>query len=92
MLMIDTNVWEIIWIGITALTGMVALGGGLIGYWYKKLNWVERIISLIIGLMLVYPGGFVSAAGLGLFFAMIAYQFIINKGKGTGADVEGASV
>jgi TRAP transporter 4TM/12TM fusion protein len=92
MLMIDTNVWEIIWIGITALTGMVALGGGLIGYWYKKLNWIERIISLIIGLMLVYPGGFVSAAGLGLFFAMIAYQFIINKGKGTGADVEGASV
>jgi TRAP transporter 4TM/12TM fusion protein len=92
MLMIDTNVWEIIWIGITALTGMVAIGGGLIGYWYKKLNWVERIISLIIGLMLVYPGGFVSAAGLGLFIAMIAYQFIINKGKGTGADVEGASV
>src|SRR5699024_9915448 len=56
LLMIDTNVWEIILILITAIAGMIAVGAGLIGYWYYRLNWFGRIISLVGGGMMMYPG------------------------------------
>lgn len=38
LLMIDTTWTQLIWVLITAITGMIAIGAGLIGYWYRKLN------------------------------------------------------
>src|SRR5690606_15728920 len=46
MLMIDASILDIIWIIFTAITGMVAIGAGVIGFWYRGLNWIERIISI----------------------------------------------
>src|SRR5699024_11677961 len=43
LLMIDTNFFEIILILVTAIAGMIAIGAGLIGYWYYRLNWFGRI-------------------------------------------------
>src|SRR5690606_4143247 len=40
VLLIDTNMWEVLWIVFTAITGMVAIGAGLIGYWYRRLHWI----------------------------------------------------
>src|SRR5699024_2419337 len=57
LLVIDTNAFEVILIGITALSGMIAIGAGMIGYWYTKLNRVSRIIATLTGLSLIYPGG-----------------------------------
>lgn len=71
MLMIDTTIGGVIWILITALTGMIAIGAGLIGYWYKRLNKVERIISVLTGLMLMYPEGHTDIIGLVIFVALL---------------------
>lgn len=92
LLMIDTTFLGIIWIIFTAVTGMVAIGAGLIGYWYFNLNWIERLLSVIVGLLLIYPEGYSDLIGLVSFIAMIAYQFIFKKGKGTGMKAEGASM
>lgn len=84
MLMIDTNIWEVGWVLFTAMCGMVAIGAGLIGYWYKRLNWLERVISVSGGLLMIYPEGYTDYIGLAVFVAMIAYQFLINRHRGGG--------
>ncbi|GAA0336906.1 TRAP transporter permease [Bacillus carboniphilus] len=82
LLMIDVTWTGIIWILFTALTGMIAIGGGLIGFWYRKLHWVERILSVAAGLMLMYPEGNSDLYGLGLFVVMLIVQFVIKRDKG----------
>src|SRR5699024_9279277 len=72
LLMIDTNALEVILILITALSGMIAIGAGMIGYWYTKLNMVSRIIATLTGLSLIYPGGVTDIIGFAIFFAMLA--------------------
>ncbi|MCU9615144.1 TRAP transporter permease [Caldibacillus lycopersici] len=79
MLMIDATVYNLIWILFTAITGMIAIGAGMIGFWYKKLNWLERIISLVAGFMLVIPEGMTDIIGLVIFIAMIVYQMIVKR-------------
>lgn len=81
LLMIDTNFLSITWILFTAIAGMIALGAGLIGFWYRRLHWIERIISIAAGLLLVYPEGYSDFIGLGIFIAMIAFQFIVKLEK-----------
>ncbi|MBM7717331.1 TRAP transporter permease [Siminovitchia sp. FSL H7-0308] len=82
LLMIDTTVPYMIWVIFTAFTGMIAIGAGIIGFWYRKMYWFERIIAIIAGLMLMYPEGMSDTIGLGLFIALIASQIITkNKGK-----------
>jgi len=81
LLMIDTTILEIIWIAITALLGMIAIGAGVIGYWYKPLNWLERIISIIIGLLLIYPEGYSDLIGLGCFIVVVVYQWMVQRNK-----------
>ena len=83
LLMIDTHFFEIIFILATAIAGMIAVGAGMIGYWYIKLNWVYRIISVVGGLMLMYPGLYTDIGGITIFVLMLVIQFINNrKSKG----------
>jgi TRAP transporter 4TM/12TM fusion protein len=87
LLMIDTHFWEVILILATAIAGMIAIGGGLIGYWYRKLNWIERIVSVIGGLLLIYPGGYTDIFGIVVFGVMIGLQLTsFKKEKGIGQE------
>ncbi|WP_047983896.1 TRAP transporter permease [Ornithinibacillus californiensis] len=88
MLMIGTTWWGIVWILITAFTGMIAIGAGLIGFWYKHLNKVERAISVITGLLLMYPEGNSDIIGLVLFVLMLVYQFIFKGDRGAHKQVQ----
>ncbi len=79
LLMIDTNFGELILILATALMGMIAIGAGMIGYWYTSLNVIIRIIAVITGLLLIYPGGYTDIVGFVVFITMLVFQFIRNK-------------
>lgn len=83
LLMIDVTVLGIIWIIITAITGMVAIGAALIGFWYRKLHWIERILALATGGLLMYPEGGTDLYGAIAFVVMIGIQFI-GKNKANG--------
>lgn len=80
LLMIDTNILEIGMILVSAIAGMIAIGGGLIGFWYRKLQWFERAISVFGGLLLIYPGGITDIIGFVIFVGMILFQ-VIKKSK-----------
>ncbi|MEI3607281.1 TRAP transporter permease [Pseudogracilibacillus sp. SE30717A] len=84
LLMIDTTFFEIVLILATAIAGMIAIGAGMIGYWYTKLNWIFRIISLVGGLMLMYPGLYTDIGGIVIFAFMLITQFISNRNQSKG--------
>ncbi len=81
LLMIDTTWSELIWVLITAIAGMIAIGAGLIGYWYRKLNWIERIITFVTGIALIYPEGFTDLIGAAVFIILFAIQWMSREKK-----------
>ena len=83
LLLIDTTIWEALWIGFAAILGMIAVGACMIGYWYRRLNWFERIISFVIGIAMIYPELISTLVGMGAFLLMIAWQLVFKKVKGT---------
>ncbi len=90
LLMIDSNPLEIGIAFVSAFIGMIAIGGCMIGYWYRKLSWIERLLSLAAGLLLIYPEGYSDLAGLLLFIGLIAYQLYTMK-KNASQDNDGSS-
>lgn len=89
LLLIDTSWTYMIWMFLTAMFGMIAIGGGVVGYWYRKLYWFERIIALIAGLLLIYPENMSDVFGLAIFAALIAVQFMIKRDNTPKAQISG---
>lgn len=81
LLMIDTTFWEIIWVSITAMIGMISIGAGIVGYWYRKVNWLERIFAVGAGLLLIYPESMSDIIGLVIFGILFAIQLLTREKK-----------
>ncbi|MBA9028445.1 MULTISPECIES: TRAP transporter permease [Bacillaceae] len=84
LLMIDTTWYYLIWVVFTALAGMTAIGAGVIGHWFRKLLWYERILALFGGILLIYPEGVSDIIGLVMFVVVVTLQFVFkenNKSK-----------
>ncbi|KGX92734.1 C4-dicarboxylate ABC transporter [Pontibacillus halophilus JSM 076056 = DSM 19796] len=79
LLMIDTNAWGIIWVTFTAVTGMLAIGAGMIGYWYRKVFLIERIVSVAGGLLLIYPGRLSDTLGIATFAVILGLQLLVKR-------------
>lgn len=83
LLMIDTTLWEIIWVTFTAIIGMISISAGMIGYWYRKVNWLERILAVGAGLLLIYPESMSDIIGLVLFGVLFAIQLYTREKEDT---------
>lgn len=81
LLMIEGSYLDIGWALITAMLGMLVIGACMIGFWYRKLHWTERIITLLTGLMLMYPEGYSDIIGLGVFLILFVIQFLTRADK-----------
>lgn len=79
LLMVDVTIPQILWVTFSAIIGMIGIGAGIIGYWYRKLMWFERIILIGAGLAMIYPETISDITGLVVFVIMFAIQFIGNK-------------
>ncbi|MBH9966338.1 TRAP transporter permease [Bacillus sp. V3] len=79
LLMIDTTVTQLLWVVFTAVTGMIAIGAGMIGYWFRRLFVIERFLCVAAGLMLIYPEGMTDIFGLVSFGVLLAIQFLIKR-------------
>ncbi|GIO24407.1 TRAP transporter permease [Oceanobacillus sp. J11TS1] len=76
LLMIDSTIFEIIFALFTAVLGMIAIGAGMIGYWYRNIKWFERILAIVTGLLLIYPEGYSDIIGFVLFAVQLVIQFM----------------
>lgn len=79
MLLIDTNVWEVIQIAVTSLVGMFGVSAALEGYLMCRMPWYLRIMSAAGGLLLIYPGLVTDLIGLGLVSFVVVFQVIQKR-------------
>jgi TRAP transporter 4TM/12TM fusion protein len=82
LLMIDTTWTYLIWVIFTALAGMTAIGAGIIGYWFRKLYWYERLLGVMGGLLLIYPEGISDMVGLVSLILLVVLQLIMKRNDG----------
>ncbi len=86
LLFIDTTIPEVIIICITSLIGMFGVSMALEGYFLNHMRWYERLVSIIGGLLLIYPGVVSDVIGLGLVAVVILLQFIERKKSRTAVE------
>jgi len=79
LLLINASTVQIVAITITSLVGMVGVGAALEGFYFVRMNAVERILIFAGGIMLIDPGLFTDLTGLGFFAAVTAYQMFKRK-------------
>ena len=80
LLFIDTAAMEVVLIIITSLIGIFAVSASLEGYLICKMSWYQRVISLVGGLLLIYPGLITDSLGI-LLVAIVTFIQIITKKK-----------
>ena len=81
MLFINTNAIEVILICITSCVGIFAVSAALEGYFLHNMMWYERIVSVVGGLLLIYPGTVTDIIGVALVGVILVLQFITRKSK-----------
>ena len=79
MLLVDTNLAEVILISITSLIGIFGVCAALEGYVFRKMPWILRIASGVGGLMLIYPGLVTDSVGIILVGGSMAVQYITSR-------------
>ncbi len=81
MLFIDTSAWEVVLICITSLVGIFAVSASLEGYLVHRMPWYQRILSLVGGLLLIYPGIVTDLIGIGLVAVVVVLQLVFKEKK-----------
>lgn len=79
MLFIDTTAGEVILICITSFVGIFAVSSALEGYFLHHMKWYERILCVVGGLLLIYPGLVTDVIGLGLVAVVLVAQILTRK-------------
>ncbi|WP_330367173.1 TRAP transporter permease [Butyrivibrio fibrisolvens] len=79
LLMIDTTAVEVVLISITAIVGIFALASGLEGYCFTDMNKIIRILVVIGGLLLIYPGIVTDGIGFVLVIGSLAFQYLSSR-------------
>ena len=79
MLFVDTNALEVATICITSFIGICAISAALEGYLLKHMNWPQRLMSALGGLLLIDPGLVTESIGLALVAAVVIRQVIGRK-------------
>ncbi|MFC4559951.1 TRAP transporter permease [Virgibacillus kekensis] len=75
----DANTLNVSIAIVTSLLGMAAISASMIGYFITDVNWIERIVLIIGGLLLVYPDITYSLIGLAIFAVMTTLQVIRGR-------------
>ncbi|MBQ9986296.1 MAG: TRAP transporter permease [Oscillospiraceae bacterium] len=79
MLFIDTSAVEVVIICATSLIGIFAVSASLEGYFMTKMPWYQRVMSLIGGLLLIYPGEVTDIIGVCIVAIVVVMQLIARK-------------
>ena len=79
MLFIETTAAEVILICITSVVGIFGVSAALEGYILEHMDWYQRIMSGIGGLLLIYPGLITDTVGLCLVGAVVVLQLLHRK-------------
>jgi TRAP-type uncharacterized transport system fused permease subunit len=73
-LLMEGSFWKLALAIPTAVLGIGALSAAGIGYLYKEIPPLNRLIFIVAALLLIKPGLFTDITGLVLLVAVVAYQ------------------
>lgn len=79
LLLGDLSALTIIRVIITSLIGVFALGLGIEGFYYRKLNIIERVICVAAAFLLIDSGIVTDMIGLSAVAVIVALQLIFKK-------------
>lgn len=79
LLLIDTTAVDVVVIVITSLIGMFAVAASLEGYFVHNMPWYERLICIVGGLLLIYPGLVTDTIGVSLVAIVFVLQLLTKK-------------
>jgi len=80
LLFIDvTSVFDVVLIVITSLVGIFSVSASLEGYFLRRMTWYQRVICLIGGLLLIYPGLITDTIGIALVAVSVVLQLLTQK-------------
>lgn len=79
LLFIDTVWYDVVLIGLTATIGMVGIAAGLSGYLLRDMNLIERLITIVGGLLLIIPGIWTDLGGVLLIAVILVWQALRRK-------------
>ena len=76
----DSILWyEVALIVITAIIGMIGVAAGLSGYLVGNMNVVQRIVTILGGVLLIIPGVWTDIAGIALVAVAVIWQLMQKK-------------
>ncbi len=73
--------YEVVLTVITAVIGMIGVAAGLSGYLLGNMNIVQRIVTILGGVLLIIPGVWTDVAGIALVAVAVVWQMIEKKNK-----------
>lgn len=79
LLFIDTSPLQVIQVVITSFIGMFSIAAGMIGYMFKDLKLIIRVICIACGLLLIHPGALTDVVGIAAIGVIVVMQLIENK-------------
>ena len=79
MLLINTSPLDVIQLLISSSFGVFGIAAGLEGYFLRPMNWALRLLSVLGGLSLIYPGTMTDITGIIIILAVFSIQTIQNS-------------
>ena len=73
------NWWSIAQVTITAAVGIAAIAAGFQGWMILKTTFVERVMLIVAGFALVYPGTVADVTGFGLALGAVGLQVMRSR-------------
>lgn len=70
------NWWSIAQVTLTAAVGIAALAAGFQGWAFKQTTKIERVMFILAGFALVYPGWVADLTGFSLMIAALTLQWL----------------
>ncbi|GBF35066.1 hypothetical protein DCCM_4189 [Desulfocucumis palustris] len=75
LLMIDTTLPEMLRMMITAVIGMIGVGAAVAGFLITRAGWIDRLIFLAGGLLMIDPAGHTDVLGI----AILACGYLLQR-------------
>ncbi|PWA11052.1 C4-dicarboxylate ABC transporter [Pueribacillus theae] len=74
MLLIDAEVWTVVFSVATSIVGMIGVSSGMMGYFIRKAYMWERVVLIIGGLGLITPNHIQDIIGVIMILAILLIQ------------------
>jgi len=72
----NANWWSIAEVTITCALGIAALAAGFQGWALRRTSRVERVLLIVAGFLLAYPGWIADLAGISLLVVVALMQVL----------------